>query len=133
MGRCRTVFSANSTGVAGSNSPANNKAGTSEWTGWLKSSGTTPRGQIARGFALDEQGRYIVPSGHRFTFTVTVDARVEKGLRWGTRRLAFIAEGFNLLGLRSEVEENAVSGPSFRESTAFQPPRVVKLGLRLEF
>jgi hypothetical protein len=93
----------------------------------------TPRGQIARGWALDEQGRYIVPSGHRFTYTLTVDARVEKGLRWGTRRLAFVAEAFNLLGTRNEVEENPVWGPSFREPTAFQPPRVVKLGLRFEF
>ncbi len=93
----------------------------------------TPRGQIARGWALDEQGRYIVPSGHRFTFTLTVDARIEKGLRWGTHRLAFVAEAFNLLGTRNEVEENPVWGPSFREPTAFQPPRVVKFGLRFEF
>jgi hypothetical protein len=93
----------------------------------------TPRGQIERGWAKDESGRYIVPSGHRFTYTLTVDARIEKGLRWGTRRLAFTAEAFNLLGIRNEVEEDPVWGPSFRESTAFQPPRVVKLGLRLDF
>jgi hypothetical protein len=93
----------------------------------------TPRGQIERGWAKDESGRYVVPSGHRFTYTLTVDARVEKGLRWGRRRLAFIAEAFNLLGTRNEVEEDPVWGPGFREPTAFQPPRVVKLGLRLEF
>jgi hypothetical protein len=93
----------------------------------------TPRGQIERGWAKDESGRYIVPSGHRFTYTLTVDARLEKGLRWGRHRVAFIAEAFNVLGIRNEVEENPVWGPSFREPTAFQPPRVVKVGLRLDF
>jgi hypothetical protein len=93
----------------------------------------TPRGQIARGWALDESGRYIVPSGHRFTYTLTVDARIEKGLRWGGLRFAFVAEAFNLLGTRHEVEEDPVWRPSFREPTAFQPPRVVTFGLRLDF
>jgi hypothetical protein len=93
----------------------------------------TPRGQIARGGAVDDEGRYVVPSGHRFTFTLTVDARVEKGLLFGTRRLALFAEAFNLLGTGNEVEEDALSGPGFRTPTAVQPPRVVALGLRLDF
>jgi hypothetical protein len=46
----------------------------------------TPRGQIARGWAMDESGRYIVPSGHRFSYTLTVDARIEKGVRLGARK-----------------------------------------------
>jgi len=93
----------------------------------------TPRGQVTRGGAVDEEGRYVVPSGHRFTFTLTVDARVEKGLRLGAHRLAFFAQVFNLLGTRNEVEENAVWGPGFRTPTAVQPPRSVALGLRLDF
>jgi hypothetical protein len=93
----------------------------------------TPRGQIARGWAVDESGRYIVPSGHRFTYTLTVDARVEKGLRLGARRLALLAEAFNILGTRNEVEEDAVWGPRFRTPTAVQPPRVVRFGVRLDF
>ncbi len=93
----------------------------------------TPRGQIARGWAVDEAGRYVVPSGHRFTYTLTVDARVEKGLRLGARRLALLVEAFNVLGTRNEVEEDAVGGPGFRTPTAVQPPRALRLGLRLDF
>jgi hypothetical protein len=93
----------------------------------------TPRGQIARDWAVDDEGRYVVPSGHRFTYTLTVDARVEKGLRFGTRRLALFACAFNLLGTGNEVEEDALWGPGFRTPTAIQPPRVVSIGLRLDF
>jgi len=93
----------------------------------------TPRGQIARGWAVDDAGRYLVPSGHRFSFTLTVDARIEKGLKLGARRLALFAEAFNLLGTSNEVEEDALWGPSFRTPTAVQPPRAVALGLRLDF
>ena len=93
----------------------------------------TPRGQIARGSAVDDEGRYVVPSGHRFGFTLTVDARVEKGLGLGERRLAVFAEAFNLLGTGNEVEEDALWGPGFRTPTAVQPPRVVAFGLRLDF
>jgi hypothetical protein len=92
-----------------------------------------PRGQIERAWAKDDQGRYIVPSGHRFSFSLTVDARIEKGLRWGRRRLALIAEAFNLPGMRREVEERDVWGSRFREPTAFQSPRVIRLGARLDF
>lgn len=93
----------------------------------------TPRGQIARAWATDDAGRYVVPSGHRFTYTMTLDARVEKGLRWGERRLALGAEAFNLLDMRHEVEENTVWGAGFRAPTALQPPRAFRLGLRLDF
>jgi hypothetical protein len=93
----------------------------------------TPRGQITGEGVLDEEGRYVVPSGHRFKYTLTVDARIEKGLTFGPGRLALVAEAFNLLGLRNEVEEDPVSGPPFRTPTAVQPPRVLRLGLRLDF
>jgi hypothetical protein len=78
----------------------------------------TPRGQ---------------PGGHRFTYTLTVDARVEKGFRFGARRLALFAQAFNVLGTRNEVEENPLWGPAFRTPTAGQPPRTAALGLRLDF
>ncbi|HUL75906.1 MAG TPA: hypothetical protein VL691_01475, partial [Vicinamibacteria bacterium] len=77
----------------------------------------TPRGQ---------------PVGHRFTFTLTVDARVEKGFRLGPRRLALFGQAFNLLGTRNEVEENPLWGPAFRTPTAVQPPRTLAFGLRLD-
>ena len=72
--------------------------------------------------------------GQRFTFTGTVDARVE--LRWplGDRRFVSLAlDAFNLLNMDLEVEEDVVYGPSFRTVTAVQPPRVVRLGVRIGF
>jgi len=43
-----------------------------------------------------------------------------------------VAEGFNLFNNAHEVEEDVVSGPGFRTPTASQPPRVVRVGLRLD-
>jgi hypothetical protein len=71
-------------------------------------------------------------SEHRFTFTLTVDARLERAFRIGNRRLALSAEAFNILDMRNEVEEDVVTGPSFRRVTAIQPPRAVRIGLRIE-
>jgi hypothetical protein len=94
----------------------------------------TPRGQsFGRASTTDPEGRALTADGHRFSYTLTVDARVEKGFRLGARRLSLVAEGFNLLGLRNEVEEDPVWGPSFRDPTAVQPPRVVRVGARLDF
>ena len=59
-----------------------------------------------------------------------VELRVEKALG---SRLALVAEAFNLLGGRNEVEENPVWGASFRDPTAVQPPRVVRVGGRFDF
>jgi hypothetical protein len=92
----------------------------------------TPRGQVTNG-PKDAEGRILVPSGHRFTYTLTVDARVEKGFDLDGRRLSVRAEVFNLLGMQNEVEEDPLSGPAFRTPTAVQPPRVVRFGLRLDF
>ena len=94
----------------------------------------TPRGQsFGRAATVDPEGRPLTADGHRFTYTLTVDARLEKGFRFGRRRLALVFEAFNFLGLRNEVEEDPVWGPRFREATAVQPPRVVRLGARFDF
>ena len=69
---------------------------------------------------------------HRFTFTLTVDARAERALRVGKVLMAVAVEAFNLLDMKNEVEESVVSGPAFRRVTAIQPPRSVRLGLRLD-
>ena len=69
----------------------------------------------------------------RFTFTGTVDTRLQKG---------FVAPGlshrraldvFNLLNLAYEVEEVTVSGPTSRQTSAIQPPRSLHVGLRVGF
>jgi len=75
-----------------------------------------------------------IPNGRsRFTYTLTVDARVEKGFRIGGLRLAAVVEAFNLTNGALEVEEDVLTGPGFRTITAVQPPRIFRLGMRLDF
>jgi hypothetical protein len=94
----------------------------------------TTRGQhFGRIRTTDPEGRPLSAEGHRFSYTLTADVRVEKGFHLGSRRFALVAEAFNLLGLRNEVEENPVWGASFRDPTAVQPPRCVRVGARIDF
>lgn len=75
-----------------------------------------------------------IPNGRaRFTYTLTLDARLEKGFKVGRRRLAAILDSFNVLAMANEVEEDVVWGPGYRTVTAVQPPRAFRLGLRLDF
>jgi hypothetical protein len=69
----------------------------------------------------------------RFTFLTTLDVRVEKALLVRRRRVAVTLDAFNLLNMANEVEENVVTGPGFRQTTFVQPPRVIRLGFRLDF
>ncbi|MSO83341.1 MAG: hypothetical protein EXQ53_08615 [Acidobacteria bacterium] len=70
----------------------------------------------------------------RFTFTGTLDLRVQKGLALpGGGRAVLLVDGYNVLNLDKEVEEWVVTGPAFRTPTAAQPPRAIHLGLRLSF
>ena len=84
------------------------------------------------------QGAEVVQAyprgGQRFTYTLTLDARV--ALQWTVgqrRRVGLAVEAFNLPNMRLEVEEDIATGPGFRTVTAVQPPRVVRLGLQLAF
>jgi hypothetical protein len=84
------------------------------------------------------QGRDLVQTygrgGQRFTYTLTLDARVAAEWRFAGRRTAgLVFEAFNLLNFANEVEEDVVTGPAFRTITAVQPPRVVHLGARVTF
>jgi hypothetical protein len=70
----------------------------------------------------------------RFTYTATVDARVEKGISLGGRRRASVRlDIFNLTNHANELEEDVMTGPTFRLSSIVQAPRTVRLGVRLEF
>jgi hypothetical protein len=83
------------------------------------------------------QGTEFVPALPRgltrFTYTFTLDTRLEKQLPVGSRRAAIILDVFNLLNTNNEVEEDEVTGPNFRQPTAVQPPRTVRLGFRITF
>jgi hypothetical protein len=77
--------------------------------------------------------RAFADGDSRFTFTGTLDLRLQKGLTIGRRRVALIADAFNLINLGNEVEERVVTGDRFRTVIATQPPRAVHLGARIEF
>ena len=67
----------------------------------------------------------------RFTYALTVDARIEKHVTVGAFDVGGVFEAFNLLNTKNEVEEDVLTGPNFRATTFVQPPRVFRLGLRL--
>jgi len=83
------------------------------------------------------QGRDLVmaiPRGaQRFTYTFTLDARVEKDFTFGRRRVGLLLELFNLTDATIETEEYVVTGPQFRSVSAVQPPRAVRVGVRVAF
>ena len=75
-----------------------------------------------------------LPRGRtRFTFAFTLDTRLEKDLPIGGRRATAVLEFYNLLNTRNEVEEDVTSGPTFRTPTAVQPPRAIRVGVRVVF
>jgi hypothetical protein len=69
----------------------------------------------------------------RFTFTGSLDLRLQKGFVIGAGRVDAILDVYNLLTRDNEVEENVATGPNYRVSTALQPSRSVHVGLRLAF
>jgi hypothetical protein len=83
------------------------------------------------------QGAEVVrayPNGRtRFAYTLTVDGRVQKQFESVRGRLALMLDVFNLLNMSNEVEEAVVTGPTFRQTTAVQPPRALHLGARITF
>jgi hypothetical protein len=69
----------------------------------------------------------------RFTYVLTIDALIEKSFDVRGKRVAALAEIFNFRGTGIEVEQDVVWGPSYRATSAVQPPRAVRLGLRVEY
>jgi hypothetical protein len=75
--------------------------------------------------------RAFVNGKTRFTYTLTIDARLQKAFDIGGRRITAVADVFNLLNTGTEIEEFAVTGPLSRTISAVQPPRAVHLGVKL--
>jgi hypothetical protein len=69
--------------------------------------------------------------GAAFTYTGTLDVRVERTLQGG--RVTVGADVYNLPNLAKEVSEYVVAGPRFRDPTALQPPRAAVVSLRVVF
>jgi len=69
----------------------------------------------------------------RFTYTMTVDARLQKGFVVNGYTLSAILDAYNLFNQHTEIEEFPVTGPLSRTTTAIQPPRAIHAGIRLTF
>jgi hypothetical protein len=83
------------------------------------------------------QGRTAVRSypngGTAFTYTGTLDIRVQKVFATRRSEVAALVDVYNLPNLGKEVSEYVVSGPMFRTPTALQPPRTALVGVRVTF
>ena len=66
----------------------------------------------------------------RFTYTLTLDARLQKGFTIGARHVVVMVDGYNKA---KEVEEFPITGPTSRLTAAVQPPRALHVGLRVAF
>jgi hypothetical protein len=80
-----------------------------------------------------EAVRAVRNGDHRFTFTGTFDARLQKGFAVGGGRIEAVFDVYNLFDLSYEVEERIVTGNAFRQISAVQPPRSFALGVRVAF
>lgn len=80
-----------------------------------------------------EQIRASRNGATRFTFTATLDGRLQKTFAIDRHRLTILFDAYNILNTATEVEEFSVTGPASRLTSAVQPPRAVHLGLRFSF
>ena len=77
--------------------------------------------------------RAFVNGKTRFTYTLTVDARLQKDFALGGWRLTGVIDAYNLVNTATEIEEFSVTGPLSRSTSAVQPPRSLHIGFKLAF
>ena len=80
-----------------------------------------------------EAVRAFPNGGNRFTFTGTLDLRLQKQFTVGPTRMDAVLDVYNLFTRSNEVEEYVVTGPAFRTPTAIEPVPSVHVGVRLTF
>jgi hypothetical protein len=69
----------------------------------------------------------------RFTFSMTVDARLQKGFTVGSRRFLVSLDAYNVFNQALSVEEVQVTGAGARQTSAVQTPRAIHVGIRIPF
>jgi hypothetical protein len=69
----------------------------------------------------------------RFTFVSTVDVRLQKRLGGDRRGVVLFIDAFDLFNARREVEELVATTGAFRDVSAVEPPRTLRLGMRVDF
>jgi hypothetical protein len=110
---------------------------------WRTRLGVTARYQDGQPFARVitvpglTQGPTAVRVAHNgsqaFTFTGTLDVRVQKTITAGRAEMTAVVDIYNLPGMDEEVAEYIVTAPGFRTPTALQPPRIAVVGVRFRF
>lgn len=80
-----------------------------------------------------EAVRAFAAGDSRFRFIAALDTRISKGFTVGGRRIEAILDGYNLTGQQYDVEERAAQAPNDRTPIAYQPSRVLHLGVRVAF
>jgi hypothetical protein len=80
-----------------------------------------------------EAVRAFPNGGNRFTFTGTLDFRLQKQFTVGPTRMDAVLDVYNLITRSNEVEEYVVTGPDFRTPTAIEPTPSVHFGVRFNF
>lgn len=69
----------------------------------------------------------------RYTYTLTLDLRLQKSFRVVGREAAVMVDVFNATRHTNEVNEDAATTPLFRLSTAVQPPMTARVGFRFRW
>jgi len=95
-----------------------------------------PFSRLAVGTGLaqgPEPIRAYTPGRTRFSFVGSVDLRVQKDIVLARGRLGVFLDVFDLFNTAREVEEIVATSPDFRDVSAVEPPRSVRIGLRLHF
>jgi hypothetical protein len=77
--------------------------------------------------------RSYANGGSAFTYTATLDIRVQKVFTTGRAEVTPVLDVYNLTNLDNEVTEYVVTGTRFRTPTALQPPRTALVGVRVTF
>jgi hypothetical protein len=77
--------------------------------------------------------RSYANGGSAFTYTGTLDVRVQKAFTTGRSEVTAIVDVYNLPNLGNEVTEHVVTGTTFRTPTTLQPPRTAMVGVRITF
>jgi hypothetical protein len=68
-----------------------------------------------------------------FTYTGTLDVRLQKTFTAGGSEVTTLLDVYNLPGLHHEVSEYVATAPDFRRPTALQPVRTAVVGVRITF
>jgi hypothetical protein len=88
-------------------------------------------------FSLSQGPEAVVayPNGRptRFTYISTTDVRLQKAFGGGRTEVTLILDAFNVFNIGREVAEYVLDGTMFRETTLIEPPRSVRIGVRLRF